>query len=123
MVVGRHRILRRGRSWGPPIPIADALAGHDDHIPRGLYFIGLSASIARGFEFIQQTWLDNAGFHGLAGEPDPITGPGGCPFTIPDDPVRLRLHDLPRVVTTLGGGYFMLPSLTALAQLATRRAA
>ena len=123
MVVGRHRILRRGRSWGPPISIADALASKGDGTARGLYFIGLGASIARSFEFIQQTWLGNPGFHGLAGEPDPITGPGGCPFTIPDDPVRLRLHEVPRIVTTLGGGYFMLPSLTALAQLATRRAA
>ena len=117
-VVARHRILRRGRSFGPPLPIADARTGNDDGRARGLYFISLQASIARGFEFIQQTWLDSPGFHGLAGEPDPIVGPGGCPFTIPDDPLRLRLHDLPRVVTTWGGGYFMLPSRSALARIA-----
>jgi len=117
-VVNRHRILRRGRSYGRPISIQQAIAG-GDATPRGLYFIGLNASIARGFEFIQQTWLGNPGFLGLAGEADPIAGPGGCPFTIPADPLHIRLEPIPRVVTTLGGGYFFLPSLAAIARLAT----
>ena len=121
-VVARHRILRRGRSWGSPLGIEDALAGRDDGAARGLYFIGLGASIARGFEFIQQSWLGNPGFHGLAGELDPIVGPGGCPFTIPDDPIRVRLPVVPRVVTTLGGGYFFMPSLAAIARMAAASA-
>jgi Dyp-type peroxidase family len=116
-VVNRHRILRRGRSWGPPTTIAAALAGRATNDPRGLYFIGLGASIARGFEFIQQSWLVNPGFHGLDGESDPITGPGSCPFTIPAQPYRLRLPPLPPIVTTLGGGYFFLPSLSAIARI------
>ncbi|MEO8549010.1 MAG: Dyp-type peroxidase [Kofleriaceae bacterium] len=118
IVVNRHRILRRGRSYGQPISIQQAIAGGDT-TPRGLYFIGLNASIARGFEFIQQTWLNNPGFLGLGGEADPIVGPGGCPFTIPADPLHIRIDPLPRVVTTLGGGYFFLPSLAAIAHLAT----
>lgn len=119
-VVGRHRILRRGRSWGAPLPRTAALAGHDDGVARGLYFLCLQSSIARGFEFIQQTWLANPGFLGLHGEPDPLVGgsAGTCPFTIPADPVRLRLAGVPTVVTPLGGGYFFLPSLTALARIA-----
>lgn len=117
-VVGRHRIVRRGRSYGSPLPHADALAGRDDGVARGLYFVCLQSSIARGFEFIQQTWLANPGFLGLHREPDPILGGGGCHFTIPADPVRLRLADVPRVVTPLGGGYFFLPSLSALARIA-----
>jgi Dyp-type peroxidase family len=117
MVVNRHRILRRGRSYGPPTTIADALAGRTSAEPRGLYFIGLGASIARGFEFIQQSWLVNPGFHGLDNESDPITGPGGCPFTIPAEPYRLRLPPLPPIATTLGGGYFFLPSLSAIARI------
>ncbi|MFT3697938.1 MAG: Dyp-type peroxidase [Kofleriaceae bacterium] len=116
-VVDRHRILRRGRSWGAPLSIADAIAGSGADNPRGLYFIGLNASLARGFEFIQQTWLNNPGFHGLAGERDPITGSGGCPFTIPARPVRQRLQNLPRIVTNKGGGYFFLPSFGALAKI------
>jgi Dyp-type peroxidase family len=116
-VVDRHRILRRGRSYGTPIDIAEAKAGRDDKKPRGLYFIGIGASIARGFEFIQQSWLNNPSFHGLQGENDPVTGPGGCPFTIPADPVRKRLLKIPQIVKTLGGGYFFMPSLAAIRRI------
>ena len=119
-VVQRHRILRRGRSYGSPLPLAEAKQGKPDGVARGLYFICIQASIARGFEFIQQTWLSSPGFHGLHGEPDPIMGNsnGDCPFTIPATPVRLRLPQVPIVVTVRGGGYFFLPSLKALARIA-----
>jgi len=80
----------------------------------------LQSSIARGFEFIQQTWLGNPGFAGLHVEPDPIVGnpAGACHITIPAEPVRLRLANVPTVVTNLGGEYFFLPSLSALARIA-----
>jgi Dyp-type peroxidase family len=117
-MVGRHRILRRGRPYGPPMPEEQSRAGRSDHQERGLYFICLQTSIARGFEFIQQTWLNNRGFGGLRNESDPITGDGTCPFTIPEDPVRLRLRNVPRFVKVRGGGYFFLPSLTALQRIA-----
>ncbi len=120
-VISHHRILRRGRSYGAPLADADARAGRDDGTERGLYFICLQASIARGFELIQQTWLTNPAFHGLAGEPDPIVGNGdGTGFlTIPADPLRLRLANVPVIVTVAGGGYFFLPSRTALARIAS----
>jgi Dyp-type peroxidase family len=119
-VVSRHRILRRGRSYGQPLALEAALAGRDDGVPRGLYFISLQASIARGFEFIQQTWLSNPGFNGLFCEPDPImgNGDGTGEVTIPASPLRLRLANVPSVVTVKGGGYFFLPSLRALARVA-----
>jgi Dyp-type peroxidase family len=118
-VVRRHRILRRGRSYGLPMADAEALAGRDDGRARGLYFISLQASIARGFEFIQQTWLSNPGFMGLFAEPDPImgNGDGTAEVSIPALPVRLRLANVPSVVTVMGGGYFFLPSLAALERL------
>jgi Dyp-type peroxidase family len=118
-VSNRHRILRRGRSYGRRLANAEALAGRDDGIARGLYFISLQASIARGFEFIQQTWLSNPGFNGLFSEPDPVmgNGDGTAEVSIPDSPLRLRLQDVPSVVTVKGGGYFFLPSLTALGRL------
>jgi deferrochelatase/peroxidase EfeB len=113
--------LRRGRSYGAPLPDADARAGRDDGIARGLYFISLQASIARGFEFIQQTWLSNPGFNGLFCEPDPImgNGDGTSEVTIPASPLRLRLANVPSVVTVMGGGYFFLPSRTALGKVVT----
>lgn len=119
-VVNRHRILRRGRSYGLPLPDEDALAGRNDNVARGLYFISLQASIARGFEFIQQTWLSNPGFNGLFCEPDPImgNGDGDSELTIPASPLRLRLQNVPIMVTVKGGGYFFLPSRTALERLA-----
>lgn len=116
-VISRHRILRRGRAWGPRLPDELARAGKNDGRQRGLYFISLQTSISRGFEFIQQSWLNNKGFQRLNGESDPLIG-AGCPFTIPADPVRLRLPTMPRVVTTRGGGYFFLPSLSALGRIA-----
>jgi Dyp-type peroxidase family len=120
-VVNRHRILRRGRSYGPQLPYETAVTGRDDGVERGLYFICLQSSIARGFEFIQQTWLANPGFLGLHREPDPIIGHGGGTgyITIPAEPVRLRLPNVPAVVTNQGGGYFFLPSLQALEWIAT----
>jgi Dyp-type peroxidase family len=119
-VVARHRILRRGRSYGPRMPVEVAVTGRDDGARRGLYFVCLQSSIARGFEFIQQTWLANPGFLGLHREPDPIVGNSGgvCHITIPAEPVRLRLANLPTVVTNRGGGYFFVPSLSALARIA-----
>ena len=102
-----HRILRRGRSYGSPLRDEDALAGRDDNAPRGLYFVSLQASIARGFEFIQQTWLSNPGFNGLFCEPDPImgNGDGTGECSIPDAPLRLRLGDVPSVVMPNAGAY------------------
>ncbi|MBC7978019.1 MAG: Dyp-type peroxidase [Myxococcales bacterium] len=117
-VVNRHRILRRGRSYGAQLPYQTAVTGQDDGVDRGLYFICLQSSIARGFEFIQQTWLANPGFLGLHREPDPLLGPGDGHITIPADPVRLRLANVPRVVTNQGGGYFFVPSLQALERIA-----
>jgi Dyp-type peroxidase family len=120
MVVGRHRIVRRGRSYGPRMPLEAAVTGRDDGARRGLYFVSLQSSIARGFEFIQQTWLANPGFLGLHREPDPIVGNSGgtCHITLPAEPVRLRLANLPTVVTNRGGGYFFVPSLSALERIA-----
>ena len=119
-VVNRHRILRRGRSYGPPLPYDTAVTGRDDGNPRGLYFICLQSSIARGFEFIQQSWLANPGFAGLHVEPDPIIGSSNAirHISIPAEPLRLRLSNVPTVVTNLGGDYFFLPSLPALARIA-----
>lgn len=115
----RHRLLRRGREYGPPVrdPYAPRALDEPD---RGLYFICLGASISRQFEFVQRTWLNNPHFASLYDDPDPLVGPrssDGASFTIPGEPVRRRLHGLPRVVTPRGGAYFFLPSRAALSSL------
>ena len=112
----RHRILRRGREYGPPLPLEQALT-QDDHAERGLHFICLNANIARQFEFVHHTWLNNRKFGQLYDDADPFFAPG-C-FTIPTDGVRDRVTHVPRFVFVKGGAYFFLPGLAALRSLAS----
>lgn len=141
----RHRILRRGRPYGP------RWTGHDERpVRRGLLFLGLNADIDRQFEFIQHNWLNDPAFAGLFGETDPVVGddpagegnasplrylaehapvsggpaalPQGRALTMPGSPARCRRTDLERFVTTRGGEYFFLPGLRALEFLAGVRA-
>src|SRR5262249_25456272 len=63
-----HRILRRGRKFGPDI--ADPRV--DDGKDRGLLFICLNTDIGRQFEFVQQTWVLNQNFSVLFDESDPL---------------------------------------------------
>lgn len=117
-VVERHRILRRGRSYGPPL---EPFARESERAERGLFFICLNANIRRQFEFIQQTWSNNPKFGGLAVDKDPLIGDQplqGGTFTIPAAPVRRRLERLARFVRVRGGEYFFLPSVRALRFLA-----
>jgi Dyp-type peroxidase family len=108
-----HRILRRGRKYGPPA--ADRQS--DDGAERGLLFICLNADIARQFEFVQQTWILNKNFATLYDETDPLVGPKGG-FTIGEQPLR-RIVDVETFIQSAGGEYFFLPSLPALKYLAS----
>ncbi len=106
-----HRILRRGRKFGPKI----ADAGIDDGADRGLLFMCLNTDIARQFEFVQQTWLLNTSFATLFGETDPLLGPAG-PMTIRETPLR-RTAQVATFIQMAGGEYFFLPSMPALKYL------
>jgi len=124
-----HRILRRGRKFGPQLSLEEALqAAPVDDPERGLYFACLNANIGRQFEFIQNAWIMSAGFEGLRGERDPLLGTRGADahnalsdtFTIPvAGGASRRLYDLPEFVTVRGGAYFFLPGIRALRYLAT----
>lgn len=119
-VNNRHRLLRRGRAYGPPVHSSldpRDLLGPDDSVERGLHFICVSANISRQFEFVQQSWLNNPKFGGLYDDADPISGTGARTFTEQRDPVRRRVCGLPEFVTTRGGAYFFLPGLAALRYL------
>ena len=116
----RHRLLRRGRPYGPPIDVDTALADTSDHVDvRGLHFVALCADIARQFEFVTHTWAMNPNFGGLYDDPDPLLGVQAVrSFTVQQDPVRRRVADVPVFVTVRGGAYFFLPSRRALRYLA-----
>ncbi len=108
----RHRLIRRGRSYGAP----------DGQGERGLLFMCVCANISRQFEFIQHTWVNNPKFAGLYDDADPLLGvhqPCGGTFTVPALPVRRRFGGLPRFVTVRGGAYFFLPGLRGLRYLSS----
>jgi Dyp-type peroxidase family len=112
--VDRHRIVRRGVPYGPPVS-----SQHPDTEDRGLLFLCLGASIGRQFELIQTQWLAKGNSLGLGLSRDPFVGanedsepivlPGAQPIVLPP---------LPRLVTSRAGEYFFLPSMTGLRLLA-----
>jgi deferrochelatase/peroxidase EfeB len=122
-----HRLLRRGREYGPMLTqeqrMMPPLPGEP---PSGLHFACLSANIGRQFEFVQSAWLHSTSFDGLSEENDPLTGNretlSGCPaanFTIQvRDGIRHKVREVPRFTTVRGGAYFFLPGVRALRYLA-----
>jgi Dyp-type peroxidase family len=118
-LVSRHRLLRRGMPYGPPL-----LPGvtEDDGVARGLVFVAYCASISRQFEFVQREWLNDGNVVGAGHTTDPIAGGGGAErrFAVPGPRPRV-LGDVPRFVRTRGGAYLFQPSLAALRDLAQGR--
>jgi Dyp-type peroxidase family len=126
----RHRIIRRGRVYGPPVvesmETSAIIAAPDDDLDRGLHFICFNTQIGRQFEFIQHTWVNSPKFDGLYEDDDPIAGDRGAghgmpagTFTVQQEPIRKRVTDLPRFVTTVGGAYFFMPGISAVRYLAS----
>jgi Dyp-type peroxidase family len=118
----RHRLLRRGRAY-----VEQADGGTE----KGLLFIGVCADLERQFEFLQQTWIGSPFFHGLTNEPDPFSPATAAPdqqdrvFTIPTPSGPVTMKGLRSFVTVKGGGYFFMPSRSAmrfLGRLAARPA-
>ena len=122
-----HRLLRRGREYGPGLSPGEAVQPAPPNDPeRGLHFIALNANIERQFEFVQNAWMARTKFDGVTEESDPLLGNRepvqGCPFTnsfsIPQGgKVRKRLMEMPQFVTVRGGAYFFLPGMRALRYL------
>jgi deferrochelatase/peroxidase EfeB len=116
--VQRRRMIRRGGTYGPPLPEG----APDDGVERGVAgFIGC-ASLVRQFEFAMNVWVNDPAFKGLGNERDPIIGTqdGTFDMTIPRRPIRRELHHLPAFTTLRGGAYFFVPGLHALQFLASR---
>jgi deferrochelatase/peroxidase EfeB len=123
-----HRLLRRGREYGPGLPPEQAIdPSQPDTGEHGIHFICINANISRQFELIQASWLMNTKFGGLSGESDPLLGNRepieGCPmtdsFSRPQaDGLGERIVGLPQFVTVRGGAYFFLPGISALRYLA-----
>jgi Dyp-type peroxidase family len=110
-LTNRRRLMRRGLPYKDP------------DRERGIIFMGICSSLFRQFEFIQQQWMN----YGL----DVEAGNDSCPLignraqsdkhVIPAGAANANTFiaaGLPEFVTTRGGEYFFLPSLSAIRMIA-----
>ena len=117
--VNLHRIIRRSTTYGAPYD-PHALSAQDDETPHGLFFIFISAKAMATMEFLQREWINDGNFMRLGDERDPNVGEqqDGATFTIPQEPVRRRVHGIETFNVLRGGEYFFMPSLSALEWIA-----
>jgi Dyp-type peroxidase family len=119
--MNRRQMIRRGGTYGPPLPEK----APEDGVERGIAaFIGC-ASLVRQFEFAMNVWANDPTFKDLGNERDPFVGTQNGTFnmTIPKRPVRKKIKGLPAFTTIKGGAYFFLPGIRALRFLAAGDAA
>jgi Dyp-type peroxidase family len=127
----RHRIVRRGMPYGPPLPDrAEGSEGSgeaeqsDEQFERGLVFVCFNASISRQFEGIQTQWVGDGNAFRLGHDKDYFLGDSSTTdrMTVQGDP-PFMLAPQPSFVTTRGGEYLFVPGLAALRFLAGGAAA
>lgn len=115
-----RRIIRRGMPYGPAYDPDDPASAHAE---RGLFGLFICGDLEMQYEFLVGTWaLNDIATRGLRDTQDPILGtPGalGGRFVIRTgdsrDPITLAV---PRLVTTRGSLYVMLPGIGGLRHLA-----
>lgn len=118
--MSRHRLIRRGIPYGNYLP-----PGKQDREPRGIVFLAFNSGFDQ-FEFVQQIWLNFGDDFEQGNDTDPIAGSRRKGrMIIPGDEATGRrpfiCFDIPSFVTTRGGDYFFVPSLTGLGLLASGR--
>jgi Dyp-type peroxidase family len=116
-LTARHRLLRRGMPYGPPLPDG----ADDDGEDRGLVFVSFQASIERQFEIVQARWLGDGDAFGLGRTPDPIAGAvseSGARVQFAGRPPRYATA-MRSFVTPRGGEYLFVPGIAGLRAFAT----
>jgi deferrochelatase/peroxidase EfeB len=118
-----RRLLRVGIPFGPSLK--DRYAKTAAHEPeRGLLFLSIQSSIEEQFEFLQARWINDPGRPKSPGGHDMIVGQNAAT----EDGVRrcvlfgdglepAQVEAKGQFVTASGGGYFFVPSISALAQV------
>jgi len=117
--------------YGPPYD-----PGHPDDTARGLVGMFINADLANQFEFLMSSWVNSATFVKSVAGPNGtnpvknisgqdvlcgVNDPSSSSFTLasPSGPAgNQRLTGFSGFVTTRGGAYCYLPSITALRYLA-----
>lgn len=129
-----HRIIRRAMPYGPPYDPA-----HPDDRPRGLMGYFINADLTNQFELVMSQWVNASDFvmsvpgagganpvKNISGE-DVLLGvndPSSSSFTVSFPPsgttpwANRTVTGFSPYVTTSGGAYLYLPSITALGYLA-----
>ncbi|MGH3548858.1 MAG: Dyp-type peroxidase [Pseudonocardiaceae bacterium] len=114
-----HRIVRRGIAYGPPYDPEHPRDGQS----RGLLGLFIGVSLHDQFEFLMTQWANDGIFTaGLGRTNDPLIGAqanGAGTFSIPRAAGSVTLQGLTRFVTTRGGAYCFLSSISAIRYLAT----
>ena len=148
-IINRRRMIRRGIAYGTYLPedataqtIAPASNGANGSDPgRGMMFLAYNASIERQFEFTIDQWMNFGDEFEQGDDSDPIAGARcadgrmvvpGQSFNREDGTGRMVIQGderakrppflcagIPRFVTTKGGDYFFVPSMTGLRLLAS----
>ncbi len=116
--MSRHRLIRRGIPYGDYLP-----GGERDEARRGIIFIAFNSGLDQ-FEIVQQNWINDGDDFQQGNDADPVVGSRDTgQMVIPGDEVTGRrpfvCFDIPRFVTTKGGDYFFVPSLSGLSVLAS----
>jgi deferrochelatase/peroxidase EfeB len=113
--MNRRKMIRRGGTYGPPLPEGVPEDGRERGIAA---FVGC-ASLVRQFEFAMNVWANDPNFHELDNERDPFLGTqdGTFDMTIPKRPIRKKIQGLPAFTTIRGGAYFFLPGIKSLRYL------
>ena len=111
-LTNRRRILRRGLPY------------EDPDGEQGVIMMALCSSLFRQFEFIQQQWMSYGLDFDAGNDTCPLTGnraESDIKHVIPAGPANATpfiAAGLPEFVTTRGGDYFFIPSLSAIRMIA-----
>jgi len=117
-----RRLVRRGVPYGPRLNGTQPGDGSGAEPERGLLGNFIGASLGAQFEAMSCDWL-NLGLQDprITGSNDPITGTNDPETSWFDLPLKsggtIRLRGLPEFVSTRGGAYTFLPSLSAIRYL------
>jgi len=113
-----RRIMRRGIQFGPEL-IPEENSSGKTKLDRGLLFNCYQTSITNGFQFLQKSWADNAGFPPFTSSPsppglDPLIGQGTRSMIglFPINPLQSLPIDI--FIVPRGGEYFFSPSISGL---------